>query len=83
VGKKCLLLAGTCPLIILSSGVDLRRIPRMPGLDLQNLTLTIVAIAAVRSLIFKFLKRLGKEIESVALVWIRVYKRIKAEKNKR
>jgi hypothetical protein len=55
----------------------------MPGLDLQNLTLTIVAIAAVRSLIFKFLKRLGKEVESVALVWIHVYKRIKAEKNKR
>lgn len=55
----------------------------MPGPDLQNLALTIVALAAVRSLIFRFLKRLGREVESVAVVWIQVYKQIKAEANKR
>ena len=55
----------------------------MPEHDLQDLALTIVAVASIRSLVFKFLKRLAREVESVAIEWIRVYKRIKTEAKKR
>jgi hypothetical protein len=81
--KKALDFGGGVSLNNPGSGVDLRRTPPMPEHDLQDLALTIVAVASIRSLIFKFLKRLAREVESVAIDWIRAYKRIKAEKNKR
>ena len=55
----------------------------MPELDLNHLAVALVAIASVISLFLLLLKTLGKEFESVALLWIRVVRRIQMEKNKR
>lgn len=52
----------------------------MPGLD--NLSVKIFAVAGVVSILLVSLKQLAKQFQSVALEWIRVYKKIKAEKNK-
>ncbi len=54
----------------------------MPGLDLNHLAVTLVAVASIISLFLLLLKTLAKEFESVALLWIRVLRRIKEEKNK-
>lgn len=55
----------------------------MPGHELQDLAITIVALASLRNLVFRFLKCLAREVESLGIEWIRVYKRIKAEAKKR
>jgi hypothetical protein len=49
--------------------------------DLNQIALDLVATASVTSLILLVLKGLGKEFESVVLLWIRVLKRIQAEIN--
>jgi len=55
----------------------------MPGqLDLNHILVTLVASASLLSLLLLLLKALGKEFESVAVLWLRVLRRIKAEKNK-
>jgi len=50
--------------------------------DLNHVALGIIAIASLGSLILLMRKGLGKEVESVVLVWIRVWRRISAERKK-
>jgi hypothetical protein len=54
----------------------------MSGLDLNHLSVTVVTVASVISLLLLILKGLGKEFEAVALVWLRVWKRISVERRK-
>jgi hypothetical protein len=54
----------------------------MSELNLNQLTAYFVAIASVISFLLLLLKSLGKEFESFALLWIRVFRRINAERNK-
>jgi hypothetical protein len=49
---------------------------------LNTLALSIVAVASVVSLLLLILRGLAKELESVALVWIRVMRKINAERKK-
>jgi hypothetical protein len=54
----------------------------MPGLDLSQIAVGVVAVASLISLLLLILKSLGKEFESVALLWIRVCRRISVERKK-
>jgi hypothetical protein len=48
----------------------------------NKLALTVLAVASLLSLLLLMLKALGKEFESTAVVWIRAWRRLRAEKNK-
>lgn len=52
----------------------------MSGLD--DLSVKIFAIAGVLSILLLSLKKLVGEIEGVALLWIRAWTRIQAERKK-
>ena len=54
----------------------------MPELNLSNVAVGVVAVASLISLLLLILKSLGKEFESVALLWIRICRRISAERRK-
>lgn len=54
----------------------------MSDLDLHQIGVGIVTTASIVSLILLILKGLGKELEATALVWIRVWRKIQAERNK-
>ena len=54
----------------------------MSELNLNQLIAYFFAIASVISFLLLLLKSLGKEFESVALLWIRVFRRINAERKK-
>jgi hypothetical protein len=54
----------------------------MSELSFNHLAVYLVAIASLTSLLLLILKGLGKEFEAVALVWLRVWKRISVERRK-
>ena len=51
-------------------------------LDLHQIGVGLFTLASVLSLILIVAKPLGKEFEATALVWIRAFRRIKAEWHK-
>src|SRR5947208_9722169 len=55
----------------------------MAGLNINQLSVTIVSAASLVSLALIILLGLGKQFESVALVWIRMARRISDEHKKR
>jgi len=54
----------------------------MSELTFNQLAVYLFAVASVVSFLLLMLKSLGKEFESVALVWLRVWKRISVERQK-
>jgi hypothetical protein len=51
--------------------------------DLHQIALDILVVASLLSLVLLILKSLGKEVELTLLMWIRLRKRIEAERAKR
>jgi hypothetical protein len=49
------------------------------SIDIHQLGVNIFYAASVLSLLFVIAKPLGREFEKVVLVWIRAFKRIRAE----
>lgn len=54
----------------------------MLAFDLHQIGLSLFVLASIVSLVLVVAKPLGKEFEATALVWIRAWKRIQAERRK-
>jgi len=51
--------------------------------DVHQIAVDILIVASLLSLVLLILKSLGKEVESTLLIWIRLCKRIEAERAKK
>ena len=49
---------------------------------IHQIALTILTVTSLASLLLLVLKALGKEVEDAAVIWIRVWKRIRDEHKK-
>jgi hypothetical protein len=81
-GKIVLLFGSVLALNNPYSGIRFKERTKMPGPDLSYVAVGLVAVASLVSLLLLILKGLGKEFESVALLWIRVWRRISEERKK-
>lgn len=54
----------------------------MPQTSVHDVALGLFVFLSLLSLFLLILKTLGKELEATAVVWIRVWKRIKSERAK-
>ena len=51
--------------------------------DVHQIAVDVLIVASLLSLVLLILKSLGKEVESTLVIWIRLCKRIEAEKTRK